>query len=171
MSDPFLGEIRMFGGNFAPLDWLFCDGQALPINSNQALFSLLGTTYGGNGQTNFKLPDLRGRVLLHQGARPGGSSYTLGQTGGVEGVVLSLGQMATHHHSPGCSSKPGYLSTPANAVWGVGEQPLYSGLSPNVNLTAAIVGATGGGQAHTNMAPYICVSFIIATVGVFPSQT
>lgn len=169
MSTPFLGEIRMFCGTFAPAGWEFCEGQSLQISDNAGLFVLIGTTYGGDGVTTFNLPDLRGRVVVHQGTRPGGSTYSLAQTGGAESVLLTINQMATHHHSPGCSSKEGYLSSPANAVWAVGAQPLYSGLSPNVDLGAAIVGATGGSQAHTNMAPYLCVNFIIAMTGATPA--
>ncbi len=167
---PYLGEIRMFGGNFAPVGWQFCDGQQLRISDNDTLFALIGTTYGGDGVTYFNLPDLRCRVLVHQGTLTGGSSYAVGQTGGAETHVLTLSQMATHHHSPACSSQKGYLSTPTNAVWAVGDQPLYSSQSPNVNLSAAIVGSTGGGQGHNNIGPLSCVNFIISMSGDFPSQ-
>jgi microcystin-dependent protein len=169
---PYLGEIRMAGFHSynVPPGWELCEGQVLQIEDYPELFGVIGTTHGGNGTTNFQLPDFRGRVPVHRGQLTGGSNYALGQQGGSEGVVLTLSQMATHNHTPACSSQPGYLSSPSNAVWAVSAQPLYSGRSPNVNLLSTIVGFTGGGQPHNNVAPYLCVTFMIAVAGTVPAS-
>jgi microcystin-dependent protein len=167
MSDPYVGEIRIFAGNFAPAGWMFCEGQLLPISENETLFNLIGTTYGGDGQSTFALPDLRGRIPLHQG-----SGFILAEQGGVESVTLTVSQVPAHSHAFLASSNN---ATTANAAGRVLAQtptytPYFSGpadqpLAPNS------VGATGGSQPHDNFQPYLCVNFIISLFGIFPSQT
>jgi microcystin-dependent protein len=176
MSEPFIGEIRMFGGNFAPRGWAFCDGQLLSIAQNTALFSLLGTTYGGNGQTTFALPDLRGRVPMHWGAGPGLTPRTLGESSGSETVTLLSSQMPAHNHAIGAHSGQGDTFSPEGAVNAAAvdasQQPLniYSS-SVNATMAAQTVGVAGGSQPHNNMQPFQCVSFIIALEGIFPSRS
>ena len=174
MSSPFIGEIRMFAGNFAPVGWAFCNGALIPISENDALFNLIGTTYGGDGQSTFALPDLRGRLPLHQGTDPAtGSTFTLAQAAGVETVTLSTNQIPQHNHAVACTSNTGALGSPGNnffAVPQLGEQ-MYSNLDPNAAMNANAVGPAGGSQPHENIAPYLCVDFIISLFGVFPSQT
>lgn len=168
MSDQYVGEIRMFAGNFAPVDWEFCNGQLLAISGNEALFSLLGTTYGGDGTTNFGLPDLRGRLPIGQGTSSFGSIYQRGQMGGTEEVTLQSGQLPAHSHTlnvSGASTQAG----PGQAFWGPGEANLYSNTAPDGKMSTAALGAAGGNQAHDNMMPYLPLSFIIATVGNYPT--
>jgi microcystin-dependent protein len=174
MSDPYVGEIRMFGGNFAPVDWAWCDGALLPIAEYETLFTLIGTTYGGDGQQTFALPDLRGRLPLHTGAGPGLSGYVLGQQVGVESVALSVAQTPAHSHPVSARSSPG---TSTSAVGNVPASATSGGLyaagapSPDVAMAPnAIAPAPGGGQAHSNVMPFQCVSFIIALYGVYPTQ-
>jgi microcystin-dependent protein len=176
MSEPFLGEVRMFAGNFAPKGWAFCNGQVLPIAQNPALFSILGTTYGGNGQTTFALPDLRGREPMHWGAGPGLTSRTLGEASGTESVTLISSQMPTHTHELGASSNQGDQFSPSGTVPAVlvnssTGQPenAYSG-APNTTMAPQSVTLSGGSQPHDNMAPFLCLSFIIALEGIFPSR-
>lgn len=172
MSNPYIGEIRMFGGNFAPAGWMFCEGQLLPISENDALFNLIGTTYGGDGQSTFGLPDLRGRVPLHQG-QSGGSSFTIGESGGVESVTLTTAQIAAHQHTPLCNDQGGTLTSPLNAYWAAassGEQMYSTPVGVNA-MNAQAIGSAGGNQPHENMGPYLCVNFIISLFGIFPSQT
>lgn len=160
----------MFGGNFAPNGWSFCEGQLLPISEYTALFELLGTTYGGDGQSNFALPDLRGRVPLHQGT--GLSPYTIGQAGGVEQVTVTTNQMASHTHPVAASTASGSQQSPAGGI--LASSPsvaLYNVNPPNNALASSTVGSIGGSQPHTNFQPYLCVSFIIALFGIFPSQS
>ena len=171
MSNPYLGEIRLFGGNFAPLNWAFCDGQLLPISENEALFTLIGTTYGGDGVETFALPNLQSRVPLHQGTLVGGSTYTLGETGGVEDVTLTLNQIPLHTHALLATDSPGSASGPADhliatppALRIFAEGTPSASLAPQAGLTAS-----GGSQPHTNVQPFTCVSFIIALFGVYPS--
>jgi microcystin-dependent protein len=168
MAEPYIGEIRMFAGNFAPADWMFCDGQLLPISENEALFALIGTTYGGDGQTTFALPDLRGRVPVHQAAALG--TRTIGETGGVENVTLTIAQMPAHSHAMRASSAVANLATPQNNVTGQAAAKLYRGGSPSVSLPPQSLAVAGGVQPHENFQPYLCVSFIIAVFGIFPSQ-
>ena len=180
MSDPFLGQIIMFGGNFAPRGWAMCNGQQLPISSNTALFSLLGTTFGGNGQTTFGLPDLRGRVPVHPGAGPGLSAYTAGQSGGAESVTLVAGQMPPHNHLIGVNNQAGTVNDPTNAIpalinTGSPRSPAtttlgYTASAQTGTMAATAVSSAGGGQAHANIQPYLCVNFIIALDGIFPSR-
>ena len=178
MSEPFLGEIRMFCGNFSPRGWALCDGQLLPIAQNSALFSLLGTTYGGNGQTTFALPDLRGRAPIHAGQGPGLSPYNLGQNGGAENVTISASQMPPHQHAvtPNCGNSvpQSPLNDPTNS-FPTGTDPGTQGLGIYTSSANAVMGSTptsiaGGGQPVANIQPYLCVNFIIATEGIYPSR-
>lgn len=167
MAQPYVGEIRMFGGNFAPSGWMFCDGQLLPISENETLFQLIGTTYGGDGQTTFALPDLRGRVPIHQG-----NGVILAETGGAEEITLTVNQIPAHGHPLLASTGPGSANTPVGNV--TAEPPsisLYIEDVPSVGLSPAAVGPVGGSQPHTNFQPYLCVSFIISLFGIFPSPT
>lgn len=168
MATPFVGEIRMFGGNFAPVGWMFCNGAVLPISENEVLFQLIGTTYGGDGQTTFQLPDLRGRVPVHQGT--GLSTYQMGESGGVETVTLTQNQIPAHNHTPfGCNT--GNSETPANNFWANSNtgKP-YAAAPAAVQMNVGTIASAGGSQPHDNMIPFLCVSYIIALFGVFPSQ-
>lgn len=170
MSQPFVGEIRMFGGNFAPAGWMLCQGQLLPISENETLFNLIGTTYGGDGQSTFGLPNLQSRIPVHVGTQ-GGSSYTLGQTGGVETVTLTSSQIPSHSHVPQGQSGNG-SAAPGGGVWAASAtQNIYTDVAPAVNMNPAAIGSTGGSQPHNNMMPYLAVNFIISLFGVFPSPT
>jgi len=170
MSTPYVGEIRMFGGNFAPSGWMFCEGQLLPISENEALFQLIGTTYGGDGQSTFQLPDLRGRVPLHQGNLSGGGTYTLGGTGGVETVTLTTSQIPSHTHAVQANPGGGSQPSPAGGVL-AGGVAMYKSQAAEVAFNPASVHAGGGNQPHTNFQPYLCVAFIISLFGVFPTQS
>jgi microcystin-dependent protein len=167
MAQPYVGEIRMFAGNFAPAGWMFCEGQLLPISEYETLFNLIGTTYGGDGQSTFALPDLRGRIPLHQG-----NGFTLAEQGGAEEITLILGQIPTHTHPAVASTDPAGQSNPANQVLGnsQGAQPYIEDV-PQGNMSPQSVGSTGGSQPHTNFQPYLCVDFIISLFGIFPSPT
>lgn len=169
MSSPYIGEIRLFGGNFAPQNWAFCDGRLIAISQNDALFALIGTTYGGDGQNTFALPDLRGRVPNHMGTSANGSPYVIGQSGGAETVTLSTAQIPAHAHTVEASPNAGTQAGPGGALL-AGGVSTYSPSAPNVSLAPAAVQATGGSQPHTNFQPYLCVAFIIALFGVFPSR-
>ncbi|OEK09718.1 phage tail protein [Flavivirga aquatica] len=163
----------MFGGNFAPRGWAFCDGQLLPISQYSALFSLLGTTYGGDGRTTFALPDLRGRVAIHPGNGPGLSSYRQGQKGGAETNTLTVNQMPSHRHSVNAVMEDGNESVPTNNV-PAGTKVLdkeYSSDTPNTTMKSSIIGNTGGGQPINNIQPYGTVNYIIALQGIFPSRS
>jgi microcystin-dependent protein len=172
MSEPFVGEIRMFGGNFAPLGWALCQGQTMAIAENEALFQLIGTTYGGDGQQTFNLPDLRGRIPIHQGTGPNGSTSVLGQSGGVESVTLTTNQIPMHTHSILASMNNATAVTASGNV--LAQTPSYtpyiSGLTPNVALAPNSGGPAGGSQPHDNMAPFLCINFIISLFGIFPTQ-
>ena len=170
MAQPYVGEIRMFAGTFAPAGWMFCAGQLLPISENETLFNLIGTTYGGDGQSTFALPDLRGRVPVHQGTGAQ-SSFPIGQLGGVETVTLTTAQMPAHSHPMLASSAISTLATPQNNVTGQAAAKLYHAGNPSVFLNPQSVTTTGGSQPHDNFQPYLCVSFIISLFGIFPSQS
>jgi microcystin-dependent protein len=172
MSSPFIGEIRMFGGNFAPAGWMFCDGSLLDISQYDTLFNLIGTTYGGDGQATFALPDLRGRLPLHMGTGSSGTSYTLAQSLGVESVTLVTQQLPSHDHPLIASTSVADLSS-ANGAFLAQPQVLtpYSASPGNVSLDASSLGNDGGGQPHTNLQPYLCISFIISLFGIYPSPT
>lgn len=165
MAEPFLSEIRLMSFNFPPRGWAFCNGQTLAINQNQALFALLGTTYGGNGQTTFALPDLRGRVPIHVGG-----GYTLGERVGEEAHTVTMNEMPAHTHLVQASpATAGGSVTPGGMFLGGGNN-VYRPGAPSTVLHPSTVGSAGGGQAHQNMQPYLTLSFCIALVGIFPSQ-
>jgi microcystin-dependent protein len=180
MSNPFIGEIRMFGFNFAPRGWALCNGQLLSIAQNTALFSLLGTMYGGNGQTTFGLPNLQSRVPIHQGQGQGLSSYVMGQLAGEENHTLISNEMPQHLHtvSPPCSAedanlaaaKNNYLASPQVAVGGAAVNVYTSAASPNTFMAATNSSIVGGSQPHNNLQPYLVVNFCIAVQGIFPSR-
>src|SRR4029453_12176523 len=175
MGEPFVGEIRMFGGNFAPAGWAFCDGQLMPISENDTLFNLIGTTYGGDGQETFALPDLQGRIPMHAGTGSDGITYQLGEKGGVETVTLSVNKILAHNHIPVASANAGTVPNPGGAIFaaGGGGEQMYSTPPnpPGGTLNANGILPTGGSQPHENVAPYLCVNFILSLFGVFPSQT
>jgi microcystin-dependent protein len=170
MSNPFVGEIRIFAGNFAPSGWAFCDGRLVPIAENDALFNLIGTIYGGDGQVTFGLPDLRGRVPLHAGSGPGLSTLILGEMAGVENVTLTVSQLPQHSHFAGAATRAGELAQPAGAVPAVLGDVAGYGAGANQPMAAAAVQNAGSGQPHDNLPPYICLSFIIALYGIFPPR-
>jgi microcystin-dependent protein len=169
MAQPYVGEIRMFAGNFAPAGWMFCEGQLLPISENETLFQLIGTTYGGDGQETFALPDLRGRIPLHQG-----NGFILAETGGAEEITLTVTQIPAHAHPGLATNSVGNSTSPAGKVLAAGSvvstQP-YGTDAPTSTLSPQTIGPAGGSQPHTNFQPYLCVDFIISLFGIFPSQT
>jgi microcystin-dependent protein len=167
MAQPYVGEIRMFAGNFAPAGWMFCEGQLLPISEYETLFNLIGTTYGGDGQSTFALPDLRGRVPIHFG-----NGFTLAETGGVEEVTLTVSQIPAHSHPMLASTAAGGANSPSGNVTAASPSvTLYIQDVPDSNMAPSAVGSTGGSQPHNNFQPYLCVDFIISLFGIFPSQT
>ena len=169
MAQPYVGEIRMFAGNYAPAGWMFCDGQVLPISENETLFQLIGTTYGGDGESTFALPDLRGRSPMHQG-----NGYVLAETGGVEDVTLSVNQIPAHTHPAMGTGHAGVTAEPAGGVWAAWSDNAYGDPHPAgglVPMHPQAVGAVGGGQPHENMPPFLAVDFIISLFGIFPSPT
>ncbi len=167
MAQPYVGEIRMFAGNFAPAGWMFCEGQLLPISEYETLFNLIGTTYGGDGQSTFALPDLRGRVPLHFG-----NGFTLAETGGVETVTLTASQIPAHSHPFLAAGVTGNQISPAgNLPANSFNVTPYINDVPNGNMNASAIGSVGGSQPHNNFQPYLCVDFIISLFGIFPSQT
>jgi microcystin-dependent protein len=170
MSSPFIGEIRMFAGNFAPVGWAFCNGALIPISENDALFNLIGTTYGGDGQSTFALPNLQSRVPVHVG--PG---FALGQMGGAETVTLTTSQIPAHTHVPQANSTAGSSDNPGNRVWARSTAKPYASVTPpssppNTQMNAAAMGLAGGSQPHDNMVPFLVINFIISLFGIFPSQ-
>ena len=167
MAQPYVGEIRMFAGNFAPAGWMFCEGQLLPISENETLFQLIGTTYGGDGESTFALPDLRGRLPLHQG-----NGFTLAETGGVEEITLNINQIPIHTHPFAASTAVANSTAPANQVIAQsGQRAVYFESSPTTNLAPSAISPVGGSLPHTNFQPYLCVDFIISLFGIFPSPT
>ena len=171
MADPFVAEIRIVSFNFAPKGWAFCNGQLLPISQNTALFSLLGTTYGGNGTSNFALPDIQGKAVMQPGQGPGLALHDLGETSGSTAVTLMPSEIPAHTHSALAASVPGLQTTPANNT--LTRPPTGLGYAPATapqGLTAPL-GVTGGSQPHNNMQPYLTMNFIIAMQGVFPPRT
>jgi len=174
MAEPFLGEIRMFAGNFAPIGWAMCNGQLLPISQNDALFALIGTTYGGDGVTTFALPDLQSRIPVHMGVNPStGSSYLLGHSGGTETVTLVVDHLPAHSHRVSAQTQTELTTqtSPAGAVWGTSELNRYSTAGPDGTLGSQAISHSGGNQPHDNMMPYLAVTFIIALEGIYPSQS
>jgi microcystin-dependent protein len=173
MAQPYVGEIRMFAGNFPPSGWMFCDGATLAISENETLFQLIGTTYGGDGESTFDLPDLRGRTPVHQGTDPGtGTNFILAETGGVESVTLTTQQMTTHNHAFLASTVIGTEGNPGGnlAANSQGPQP-YIQESPDGNLNPQSLQPAGGSQPHDNLQPYLGINFIISLFGIFPSPT
>lgn len=171
MSEPFVGEIRMFAGNFAPRGWAFCDGQLLAVSQNDALFSLLGTVYGGDGRTTFGLPDLRGRIPIHAGHGPGLSERRLGAKGGAEKVTLTVNQLPSHRHNWRASTVPATALSPGSNNLAQTVADIYrSDLDAPANLNSQATTKTGGSRSHTNLMPFLCVHFIIALVGIYPSR-
>jgi microcystin-dependent protein len=170
MGQPYIGEIRMFAANFPPNGWMFCEGQELPIAQHDALFTLIGTTYGGDGQANFRLPDLRGRVPMHTD-----SAANQGETAGVAEVTLTIQQIPVHAHPLLASTEQGALPDPGNHVLARTTTPgvflYHSSEAPDVSLAANSVGPAGGNQPHSNVQPYLCLNFIISLFGIFPSAT
>ena len=167
MAQPYVGEIRMFAGNFAPAGWMFCEGQLLPISENETLFNLIGTTYGGDGQETFGLPDLRGRLPIHQG-----NGVTLAEAGGVEQVTLTVAQLPAHGHPVFAAGAVANDPNPNNNVLGESSAvSLYQSGNPAAAMAPQSIGAVGGSQPHSNFQPYLCIDFIISLFGIFPSQT
>ncbi|MGR8981279.1 MAG: phage tail protein [Gammaproteobacteria bacterium] len=166
MSTPYVGEIRIFAGNFAPQGWMFCEGQLLPISENDTLFALIGTTYGGDGQNTFALPDLRGRLPMHCG-----NDILLAQSGGVEEVTLTVNQVPAHSHAMSVSNDIPTLSSPQNNCLGQSANKFFRSGSPSTTLASGSISAQGGSQPHSNFQPYLCVNFIISLFGIFPSQS
>jgi microcystin-dependent protein len=173
VADPFVAEIRIFPFNFAPRGWAFCDGQLLPLSQNTALFSLLGTTYGGNGKSNFALPDLQGRAPLHQGQGPGLSLYDLGQTGGSDTVTLLESEIPNHNHALLAHVAPGDAATPEGFALAraIGATPYRAALGSATQLAGQALAPTGGDAPHNNLQPYLTFFFCIALQGVFPPRS
>jgi microcystin-dependent protein len=174
MSEPYIGEIRMFGGNFAPVGWMFCAGQGLPISENDALFNLIGVAYGGDGQSTFNLPDLRGRVPMHQG-----NGYTLAEMSGTETVTLTTAQIPVHNHGALTTAKAGTSSTPSDTIFadtgpaGITNMTTYlpfDGNSGQQPLNPNMITQMGSNQPHDNMQPFLTVNFILSLYGIYPSQ-
>ena len=173
MGQPYIGEIRLFAGNFPPNGWAFCEGQLIPISENDTLFNLIGTTYGGDGQETFALPDLQSRVPIHQGTGASGTTYQLGETGGVEQVTLSVQQIPSHSHPMVVTADNGSAASPNNAVPGAGTSVTIfrpTPPPPAIAMDAGSVQAAGGSQPHDNMMPFICINYIISLFGIFPTQ-
>ena len=172
MAQPYIGEIRMFGGNFAPAGWAFCNGQLLPISENETLFVVIGTTYGGDGQETFALPNLQSRIPLHNGTGSGLSSYQLGEMGGTEQVTLTTQQIPIHGHPPLASDLGGTADSPGSNYWAASSlgKPYVAG-PPATLMNPQSISPTGGSQPHDNMIPFLCVSYIISLFGLFPSPT
>lgn len=170
MSNPYIGEIRMFGGNFAPVGWAFCHGQLIPISENDTLFNLIGTTYGGDGQETFALPNLQSRVPIHLGQGPGLSNYIIGEFGGVESVTLTSQQIPVHNHALLASTEIGTDAQPDRGHYAqVSTGTLYNeAFDPLVNMNASMITPVGGSQPHENLQPYLCINFIISLFGIFP---
>ena len=168
MGEPYVGEIRIFAGNFAPAGWMFCEGQLLPISENEILFQLIGTTYGGDGESTFALPDLRGRIPIHFG-----NGKILAETGGAEEITLTIQQIPIHNHALLCTSAVGSQSSPAGNFYAASGTQLYADppVAAPIAMKATLVGPTGGSQPHTNFAPYLCVNFILSLFGFYPRET
>ena len=167
MAQPYVGEIRMFAGNFAPSGWLFCQGQLLPISENETLFQLIGTTYGGDGQSTFALPDLRGRIPIHQG-----NGFILAETGGAEEITLTVNQIPAHSHALMATTSVATQSSPGGNVLAQSvTADLYIEDTTTTDLASTAITPAGGSQPHTNLQPYLCIDYIISLFGIFPSPT
>jgi microcystin-dependent protein len=172
MSDQYLGEIRMFAGNFAPYGWALCNGQLLAISQNTALFSLIGTYYGGDGVTTFALPNLQSRAPIHQGQGLGLSPYVIGQNGGTENVTLTTQQMPQHNHVINAFAGPGGTTHPGNAIMAStsSDKPYTTSASDGTTMNGNMLSMAGSSQPHNNIQPYLCITFIIALQGIYPSR-
>ena len=167
MAQPYVGEIRMFGGNFAPAGWMFCDGSLLPISEYETLFNLIGTTYGGDGQETFALPDLRGRLPIHFG-----NGFILAETGGAEEITLTVNQIPAHNHAFLATSSSANQPSPTSNVLAQSlTVSFYNSAAPNAAMAPGTTGSVGGSQPHSNFQPYLCVDFIISLFGIFPSPS
>jgi len=166
MAQPYVGEIRMFAGNFNPSGWMFCDGSLLPISENETLFQLIGTTYGGDGQSTFALPDLRGRIPMHWG-----NGFILAENGGAEEITLTTNQIPAHTHAMLATNDIPTLASPQNNLLGQAAAKFYRAGIPSVILNPQSLSITGGSQPHTNFQPYLCINFIISLFGIFPTPT
>ena len=167
MAQPYVGEIRIFAGNFAPAGWMFCEGQLLPISEFETLFNLIGTTYGGDGQSTFALPDMRGRIPIHMG-----NGFTLAETGGAETVTLTVNQIPAHSHPFLASSDVANSPNPAsNVVARSSQEKIFLNAGATVPMSNQFLSSVGGSQPHNNFQPYLCLDFIISLFGIFPSQT
>jgi microcystin-dependent protein len=171
MSNPYVGEVRLFGGNFAPMDWAFCQGQLMPIAENEVLFQLIGTTYGGDGVQTFALPDLRGRVPVHQGQGPGLSLRPIGQMAGSETVTLTVGQMPAHSHALRASTAAASVSAPAGALLAATSVNSYDNTAAGTAMAAGAITPAGAALPHDNVAPSLALNYIISLYGVFPSPS
>ncbi len=169
---PYVGEIRMFAGNFPPNGWMFCEGATLPISENEVLFQLIGTTYGGDGQETFNLPNLASRVPIHMGTGPDGTTYQIGENAGTEQETLSVAQIPSHTHPLSAANAVANDPNPANNMLGESSAlSLYQSANPTVPMAAQSIGAAGGSQPHENTQPFLCINFIISLFGIFPTQT
>lgn len=173
MAQPYIGEIRMFAGNFAPAGWAFCDGQLIPISQNDAMFTLIGTTYGGDGQETFALPNLQSRVPMHMGNGPDGVNYQLATSAGVEQVTLTTQQIPNHTHTLLGTSNPATETGPGGNIFGISAQVEYgtTGLQADTPMAASSITPVGGSQPHENCQPFLCINYIISLFGLFPQQT
>jgi microcystin-dependent protein len=172
VSDQYIGEMRLFAGSYAPSGWHFCDGSLLSIATYDTLYALLGTTYGGDGQSTFGLPDLRARTPVSTGTRSGdGVGFALGQVGGAAEVTLTTLQMPNHTHAPSGSSDGAVSPNPSGRIWGTSAVPAYVASADLVTMHSSAIGATGGSQPHSNRSPYVAINYIIATYGIYPSAT
>jgi microcystin-dependent protein len=172
MPEPYVGEIRMFAGNFAPNGWMLCEGQTLPIAENEVLFQLIGTTYGGDGEETFNLPNLASRIPIHMGTGPDGTTYQIGEMAGTEQETLTTQQIPNHTHPLTASTNPANLQTPESNLTGKSTQvDLYINAVPGDAMNAQAITPVGGSQPHENTQPFLCINFIISLFGVFPSQT
>jgi microcystin-dependent protein len=168
MAQPYIGEIRIFAGNFAPWGWAFCEGQLMPISENEALFNLIGTTYGGDGESTFAMPDMRGRIPIHNG-----NGFILAETGGAEEITLTVNQIPSHSHSLVATTDISNTGNAADAILSTTTtgSKIYSTTNPTVALNSNSIAADGGNQPHSNFQPYLCVNYIIALFGIFPSPS
>jgi len=172
MAQPYVGEIRMFAGNFAPVGWMFCEGQQLPISENETLFQLIGTTYGGDGESTFNLPNLSSRVPIHMGTGPDGITYPLAQMAGTEEVTLSMQQIPNHSHPMLASTGPGGSNAPSGNVTAQSASvKMYIADAPSGAMNAQVVTPVGGSQPHENCQPFLCINYIISLFGLFPNPT
>jgi len=171
MPEPYVGEIRMFAGNFAPAGWMFCEGQTLPISENEILFQLIGTMYGGDGESTFNLPNLASRVPIHFGTGPDGVTYQMAEAAGTESVTLTTQQIPIHTHTMICSNDIPAGNNPGTSLVGQAAAKVFRNGNPNVQLNNGTVAPVGGSQPHENCQPFLCINFIISLFGRFPSQT